>query len=76
LLSYLGVELSQAAISAERRGAMVTKKRTVGQAKEKLKLKKETIKDLQPRRASVKGGIRGTVTVITCVSKGCPPPPL
>jgi hypothetical protein len=54
---------------------MVTKKRTTGQAKEKLKLKKETIKDLQPRRASVKGGIRGTVTVITCVSKGCPPPP-
>jgi hypothetical protein len=49
---------------------MVTKKRTTGKAKEKLKLKKETIKDLQPGRASVKGGIR-VETLLFC-SKNCP----
>ena len=44
---------------------MVTKKRTTGKAKEKLKLKKETIKDLQPGRASVKGG-KGGGTGFSC----------
>ncbi len=51
---------------------MVTKKRTTDEAKDKkLKLKKETIKDLQPRRASVKGGLR-VQTLALCDSKNCP----
>lgn len=44
---------------------MVTKKRTTGKAKATLKLKKETIKDLQPGRASVKGG-KGAGTAASC----------
>jgi hypothetical protein len=60
---------------------MVTKKRTTGKAKEKLKLKKETIKDLQPGRASVKGGIKqetrfgcsGNCPTVGCVpTSSCP----
>jgi len=43
----------------------------------KLQLGKETIKELIPgKQKQVKGGaINAGVTVIVCVSKGCPPPP-
>ena len=54
---------------------MVTNKRTTGKAKAKLKLKKETIKDLQPGRASVKGG-KGEGTAVSCgdlCTVGCNP---
>ncbi len=47
---------------------MVTKKTAAGKAKEKkLKLKRETIKDLEPKSKAVKGGI-GPRTGILCTA--------
>ena len=49
---------------------MVTKKRTSGKAKDKkLKLKKETIKDIEPKGGSVKGGMgrrTGALCTVDC----------
>jgi hypothetical protein len=54
---------------------MVTKKKTAGPKKSagKLKLKKETIRDLDLRKTSgqIKGGARNNGGIITCVRVDC-----